>query len=288
MKHSFGGIWTQKKLEVLEKYLGFYTQALKNQPFTLHYADAFAGTGSHTPKHLDLEMQGGLLETDELKGSVSRALEVKPGFHEYHFNDLNPDHIDALREVAGRFADKKITLYQQDANVFVPQFCETLRSNDRAVLLLDPYSTQLNWATLSHVANSRKVDLWLLFPISALSRMTPIDGDRVQESWRNTLNRLLGTEDWQEALYKPKDFPPMDDLFGDSVDDVETERINVQELQAWVTGRLRILFRFVAEPVPLRSHGSLLFLFYFAVSNNNRAAWSLAQKVVNEITKKYR
>lgn len=49
MPHKFGGIWTQKKVEVLEHYLSFYVQALKNQNFNLHYADAFAGTGSHLP-----------------------------------------------------------------------------------------------------------------------------------------------------------------------------------------------------------------------------------------------
>ncbi len=288
MKHPFGGIWTQKKLEVLEKYLGFYTQALKNQRFRLHYADGFAGTGSHTPKYMDLGMQEGLIETEELRGSVTRALEVEPGFDHYHFNDLNPKHIEALEELAARYPDKMITVHQSDANDFVPDFCQRLGRSDRAVLLLDPYSTQLNWSTLDDVAKSERVDLWLLFPISALSRMTPRDGGKVQESWRKTLNRLLGTDDWQKTLYKPKELPQMDDLFGDSEDSMETERINVEELQSWVTGRLKELFPYVAEPVPLRSNGSLLFLFYFAVSNPHPAAGALAQKVVKSILVNYR
>jgi three-Cys-motif partner protein len=288
MKHPFGGIWTQKKLEVLEKYLGFYTLALKNQSFRLHYADAFAGTGSHTPKRLELGQQEELIDIDDLKGSVSKALEVAPGFHQYHFNDLNPKHIEALEEVATHYPEKRITIHQSDANDFVPEFCQSLGRNDRAVLLLDPYSTQLNWSTLNDVARSEKVDLWLLFPISALSRMTPRDGGKIQESWRNTLNRLLGTDDWQDALYKPKALPPMDDLFGHSGEREETERINVQELQSWVSGRLNELFPFVAEPVPLRSNGSLLFLFYFAVSNPHPAAGALAKKVVSDILSKYR
>lgn len=288
MKHPFGGIWTQKKLEVLEKYLGFYTLALKNQPFKLHYADAFAGTGSHTPKRLDSNPQQRLIEMEELKGSVSRALEVEPGFHQYHFNDLNPKHVEALAEVAARYPDKSIRIHQSDANDFVPKFCQSLGRNDRAVLLLDPYSTQLDWGSLDAVAKSEKVDLWLLFPISALSRMTPRRGSKLQESWREALNRLLGTDDWQNALYKPKELPPMDDLFGPSEGAEEMERINVEELQRWVTGRLKDLFPYVAEPFPLHSNGSMLFLFYFAVSNKRRAAWSLAQKVVSDIISKYR
>ena len=40
-------------MQVLEAYLQFYVTALKNQPFELHYADAFAGTGSHSPATLE-------------------------------------------------------------------------------------------------------------------------------------------------------------------------------------------------------------------------------------------
>ena len=46
MKHEFGGLWTRTKLQALEQYLIFYTTAMKNQPFTVHYVDAFAGTGA--------------------------------------------------------------------------------------------------------------------------------------------------------------------------------------------------------------------------------------------------
>ncbi len=42
---NYGGSWTIKKLDILEKYLNAYTTALKGQPFKLAYIDAFAGTG---------------------------------------------------------------------------------------------------------------------------------------------------------------------------------------------------------------------------------------------------
>src|SRR5690606_28307083 len=96
MTHQFGGLWTRKKLEMLEQYLTFYTQALKNQPFTLHYVDAFAGTGSHVPVVEDSQPM--LVPYEDFKGSVLTALEVNPGFHRYHFNDLNPDHINELEK----------------------------------------------------------------------------------------------------------------------------------------------------------------------------------------------
>ena len=46
---TFGGSWTQEKLNILSGYLEAYTTALKSQPFQLIYVDAFAGEGSWRP-----------------------------------------------------------------------------------------------------------------------------------------------------------------------------------------------------------------------------------------------
>ena len=47
---SFGGEWTQEKLDILHRYLDAYTTALKDQNFRLIYVDAFAGEGYYEPK----------------------------------------------------------------------------------------------------------------------------------------------------------------------------------------------------------------------------------------------
>ncbi len=120
MTHQFGGIWTKKKLEILESYLSAYCLALKNQSFTLHYADAFAGTGkikNHKNPHYEPTLFS--IPIDDLRGSVVTALEVKPGFHQYHFNDINPQHVAALREIKKQHPQKNITLSDRDANEFV-------------------------------------------------------------------------------------------------------------------------------------------------------------------------
>ena len=47
---EFGGGWTQRKLEVLRKYLQAYTKIFKRNPrasfYSISYVDAFAGTGT--------------------------------------------------------------------------------------------------------------------------------------------------------------------------------------------------------------------------------------------------
>jgi hypothetical protein len=81
--HRFGGAWTELKLDAVHYYLGFFTRVLRTQPFDLWYIDAFAGSGTRT---IERET-GGLLEnapvtevTEELAGSVLRALSVDPPF----------------------------------------------------------------------------------------------------------------------------------------------------------------------------------------------------------------
>ena len=251
----------------------------------MHYADAFAGTGSHIPTTHD-DGQELLVDHDALEGSVKAALNIDPSFDTYHFNDLNAEHIKLLNEVKSEYPRKEIDITQLNANEFVPRFCQTLSRNDRAVLFVDPYSTQLDWVTLNHVANSKKVDLWLLFPISALIRMTPKSGDRIVSEWRPTLNRMLGTDAWEEALYKTIELPPIDDMFGESSEPNGKERLNTEELGKWVTERLQDIFPYVSEPVPLKNNNRPLFNLYFIVSNPHPKAQALAQRVVKNILKK--
>lgn len=142
-----------------------------------------------------------------------------------------------------------------------------------------------DWATLEHVRRCGKVDLWLLFPLSAVLRMTPTDG--VMPEWKHTLDRLLGSNDWEQALYKPVEAAPMDDLLDTPTSsEPATHRLNTRELQQWVSGRLKQMFPFVAEPYLLKSRKSPLFLFYFAVSNTNPKAQQLAQRAASHIIRK--
>ena len=85
MRQRFGGPWTLIKLEVLEKYLNFYTTALKNQPFKLCYIDAFAGSGK-------IDIRG---ET-AIPGSAIRALDYP--FHKYYFFEKELSYITALKK----------------------------------------------------------------------------------------------------------------------------------------------------------------------------------------------
>ncbi|MCY4263990.1 MAG: hypothetical protein OXE78_03945 [Gammaproteobacteria bacterium] len=93
----------------------------------------------------------------------------------------------------------------------------------------------------------------------------------------------MGTSDWEDSLYRKKPGSKMQDMFETEDNYNQTERIDAEGVQSWVTNRLKFLFPYVAEPKLLDNNGRPLFLFYFAVSNNSPKARQLADKVIQSV-----
>ena len=285
MAHEFGGEWSKKKLMILDDYLGFYTKALKNQPFQLHYIDAFAGSGTHVTK-TSKKAEGFWEEEQEVfVGSVRRALAAEPTFDVYHFNDIKAAHILELQKIRAEYPELDIRITHMDANEIVPKLCRQMGVSDRAILFLDPYATQVNWETVRAVAQSKRVDLGLLFPISALARMTPKEKVKIPADWKDTVTRLLGTTAWEDQIYHTPAAPAIDDMFG-GVGEASQQRLSIDSLGTWVHDRLRQEFEFVSRPFELKNKGNLLFLFFLAVSNPEPKVHKLAYKVLYSMRKK--
>ena len=111
--HSFGGSWTEIKLQVLTDYMKAYLIALKKQPFKTVYIDAFAGTGEREQNRApggdttDTMLFGD--ETDValfeqsrsvFQGSAARALALD--FDEYIFIERNAAYAQQLEELRAR------------------------------------------------------------------------------------------------------------------------------------------------------------------------------------------
>ena len=269
MDQSFGGPWTLLKLDILEKYLGFYTQALKKQRFKLCYIDAFAGSGN-----VDLKNYG------TIPGSALRALDYP--FDSYFYIEKNQEYLVKLEEhIKQKVTNKKVSIIQGDCN----QLLHTINSYDwyskgwRGVIFLDPYAMELNWDSLSSIAETRVFDVWYLFPISALNRILPKDGD-ITLSTKQKITRLLGTDEWENQIYFES---PQITLFGD----VNKERIEYRGIQEYVINRLESIFPAVCRNAKILTlpNRSPLFLLCFAVSNPSSKAIELSMKVVNHLLK---
>ena len=142
-----GGPWTHEKLSILRSYLDAYTTALKNQPFRLTYVDAFAGSGFWSPSsRCDMDEPTDFRQM--WKGSASLALDIgDEPFDRLVFIEQDEERYKTLERLAGDHPDRNIEIFSEDSNGALPRLCTTLPHDDRAVVFLDPFATQVSWCT---------------------------------------------------------------------------------------------------------------------------------------------
>jgi three-Cys-motif partner protein len=289
---QFGGSWTDRKLQRVRDYLISYQNAMKNQPFTLEYIDAFAGTGYNTPK-APLEDQSplfaDLVSADTrrfIDGSARIALQIPRPFDRYIFVERDPERSAELDKLKIEFPTlaSQIEIIQDEANSYLGTLCESrdwIRTNTRAVVFLDPFGMQVTWCTLQSIAHTKAIDLWLLFPLGiGVMRMLPNHG-QIPPGWRRRLDALFGETDWYHAFYEKQ---TTHDLFGKS-NEVALKLADYNSISKYFVRRLKTIFPHVAEnPLPLvNSSNCPLYLLCFAASNLRGGP--IAKKIAEHILK---
>ncbi|MDK2971346.1 MAG: hypothetical protein PWP23_1101 [Candidatus Sumerlaeota bacterium] len=289
MAHQFGGPWTEKKLAVLSKYLRAYMQILKERPFHVAYIDAFAGTGrveSGSPDLSPSDLFDDLSRDDLIgyfDGSARIALTSDPPFQSFIFIERNPSRAEELRSLRDEFPDKAsaIRIECGNANDKLRELCAKNWNRHRAVLFLDPYGMQVNWATIEAIAETRAIDLMVLFPSGvAVNRMLPDDFTSIPQAWKDALNRLFGTDEWADRFYG---YSSQSDLFNASGE--LTKQARIQDIAAYYVERMTTVFPaggVVEEPLALCTpKGRVLYHLCFATANPRAAA--TACKIVRDI-----
>jgi three-Cys-motif partner protein len=273
--HRFGGNWTERKLNALRDYLVQYQKIFTSNPnakkLKTIYVDAFAGTGDRDTS--DDSRQGSLFGYDEdtrgyQDGSVRVALSLEQKFHRYIFIDSKARHASALHDlVKSKFVElaERCTIKKADANHWLQEWCREQDWREyRAVVFLDPYGMDVEWETIKAIANTKAIDLWVLFPLGiGPSRVLPnqeIPGSK----WANRLTKLFGTEEWKSQFYRKGGDK---DLFGgcESV----TKIAGVDEILAFFLKRLMSVFaKTVEQPLILHnSKQSPMYALCFAAGN---------------------
>ena len=279
---KFGGDWTAKKLNIFTSYLDAYLIALQNQKFKKIYIDAFAGTG-------EIETSDG---EAYLAGSAKRALSAERRFDHYYFIESDESKASELEHMIDtEFPHLKrfTTVYRGDANEKLGKIINDIDWRfSRGLLFLDPYATQVDWATLERVAGTKSIDVWYLFPFSALNRMLPKNGK--YGSWENTIDRLLGDNGWRTEFYKKDPQVSLFDLGlidGGEDEDRVIKDASLEHIKEYIISRLETTFPCVSNNPRIfkNSKESTMFLFCFAISNESVAAQRLALRIAEHILK---
>lgn len=296
VRHEFGGEWTREKLERVRKYLHAYTTIFTRNPqaqkLLTFYVDAFAGTGYRDgpssrepddvlfPELVDPEAQA------FLKGSARIALEVEPSFNKYIFIEKSKDKIKDLEKLRSDFPSKAnyIEIVNENANGYLKSWCErTNWTKHRAVVFLDPYGMQVEWSVIESLAQTKAVDLWILFPLGiGVSRLLT-KSEPPPQKWSDTLTRIFGSSKWQETFYPKR---TEETLFGPV--EMRGREADFIVIGKYFVKRLKTIFPAVAEnPLPLRnSKNNPMFLLCFAAGNPKASVQATALRIAKDILKK--
>lgn len=279
---SLGGPWTQEKLRILSLYLDAYTTALKNQPFRLIYVDAFAGEGSWRPGSAYTAEYDDFRELH--KGSPRIALDItdRP-FDKLVFIEKDPQRFKLLSKLQEGYASRDIEVLNQDAKVALPAFCQNLRVDDRAVVFLDPFATEVSWTMVEEMAKTKKIDCWILFPLSAIARMMPRKSEPPMEL-ASQLDRIFGERAYWQDFYSTSPQPRLPlQAFEDEIEQIRSS--GSSQIADRYRDRLASIFASVAPSGRefANSKNSPMFQLFFAASNPNgaRIAVEIATHIID-------
>lgn len=285
VEHRFGSTWTEEKLGIVIKYLGFYTSALGDKFWKLTYIDAFAGTGSR-----EYDDEDG--QTISLEGSALRAIQTDPPFDEYIFIEKDALKASSLRKKLATTQARNPHVFKGDANEKLKEILASWnKAKQRGVVFLDPFAMAVEWETLNRIARTESLDLWLLVPFGAVARTLPRDGN-IPSGWLEKLVRVLG-EDPTPHLYEHQTqaslFPEEDEFAVDGERNIR--RGGAKTLGRYLIRRLRSIFmgHVHSEVLVLRnSRNSPMFFLVFCLANPSPKAIGLAKKAVGDILRKHR
>jgi len=245
------GVWSELKLQILREYAVEYSKILSSQKqskFYHHYIDGFAGAGVHRSR-----------ETGELvSGSPTNALNVTPGFREYHFVELEPGKAKHLREKVGDRRD--VHIYQGDCNrILLDEVFPQIPYKDyhRALCLLDPYGLHLDWKVMERAGKMRSIEIFLNFPIMDMNRNAIWrHPERVSPEGIERMNSFWGDKSWQDVAYTEELT-----LFGEQVHKLNNKAIveGFRERLMKVAG-----FEYVPNPIPMKNsiNATVYYLFF--------------------------
>ena len=268
---QFGGNWTEVKLAMLKDYLAAYTTALKNQPFSKMYIDAFAGAG-----YREIETQAdslGLFAAQAeaegegfFDGSAMLALQIPTLFDRYVFIEKKKKYMEELRRAVSANCPSlsgRMDFQPGDANEILPDLCrKTDWKKTRAVLFLDPFG---------------------MIGVNRLLKQNP---DHIPARWQEKLDRIFGNGEWKKAFFKTSSEQT---LFGE---EIVTKKVrgSISAIADYYRERLETIFpRVASNPRYLfNTKRSPMFIFTFAVGNPSPKAQGLAMKIARHILGKVR
>lgn len=292
---SWGGAWTEEKLNAFEKYVNAYLTIMNKyrdqNDWKLIYFDGFAGSGSRqesAPEEgnqlmLDL-INEHHVTTDELspyKGAAERVLNnSKKGFDYYYFIDKDEVSSKQLQEKLTPICKgRKLEFRHSDANTEVKKLATALHNNSKlkALVLLDPFGMQVDWESIERLKGTG-TDLWILIPTGVI--VNRLLDRKCKLTHIEKLTTFFGKD---ESFLKEYFYNTRQDstLFGE-VEVVEKMGEPIKRITELYIQQMKTIFKYATEqPLVLRNTRNTP-IFHFACASNNQSAVKIAHEIINK------
>lgn len=293
---SWGGQWTEDKLDAFEKYVKAYLTIMNPNRDKYHwkllYFDGFAGSGSRTVLADNNKTENSLFaeynildEVDTYKGAAERVLNIdQRGFDSYYFIDKDKDSSNKLKQKLSGYEDsRKLNFITSDANGELYKLADRMRRDKSisSLVLLDPFGMQVDWTSIENLKGTH-TDLWILIPTGVIvNRLLERNGELTHIE---RLKTFFGKDEdfLREYFYRQKQEQT---LFGE-INIIEKIEHPIKRIAELYIQRLRDVFENVTpEPLVLynRRHTPI---FHFACASNNKTAIKIASEIIGKKQRK--
>lgn len=286
-RSTWGGHWTEKKLDAFSKYVSAYLTIMSKQGhWKTIYFDGFAGSGIRDEKHNSAVYNQLFLTKEEehlYKGAAERVLTLPNGlsFDYHYFIDLKQESLDKLKNKLSALQERNRTPFQYkvgDCNRQILELSNALRDKQKklaALILLDPFGMQINWDSIESLKETRS-DIWILIPTGVIvnrlldKSCTLKHIDKLQSFFG------LSEKEIVEYFYKRK---TQKTLFG------ETEIIRkvsdpIEKIAALYIKRLKLIWPHVTEKALRLENSKRVPIFHFVFASNNLTAVKIAKQII--------
>ena len=292
---SWGGAWTEEKLNAFEKYVNAYLTIMNKyrdqNNWKLIYFDGFAGSGSRleTAPEEDNQLMLDLINehhvtTDELspyKGAAERVLNIsEKGFDYYYFIDKDEDSSKQLKEKLTPICKgRKLEFRHSDANTEVKKLAAALHSNRKlkALVLLDPFGMQVDWESIERLKGTG-TDLWILIPTGVI--VNRLLDRRCKLTHIEKLTSFFGKDEeyLRNYFYNTRQEST---LFGD-VEVVEKVKEPISKIAELYIQQMKSIFKYATEKPLVLYNTRRMPIFHFACASNNETAVKIAHEIINK------
>jgi len=184
------GDWAKEKYDYLRRYIDIFETSMKNKWGERNFIDLFAGPGICITRGSE----------EEIPGSPLISVKCHHPFTGYFFVDKNSVCINALRTRCKNleFFDK-IRFLEGDCNIVVNDIMGQISDRSLNLTFIDPTGLDIKFSTIKKLAENRRIDLIINFPIgTSINR----NWEKMIEKEGSKLDQFMGGEGWRDYYQK--------------------------------------------------------------------------------------